>query len=329
MNSFHDGKVRALEVLRLHKELLRAQSAEWQNADEGLLETLQVFTISKEQYEEEQNAAQIHRFELVSKEILLARNLRKYERELESCEDADWSGVIRHLLSRAFLDERIRRVHPEDREKNRWSDPTHKARTEVVRKFYNSYSLEDYLEVWCPITQRYYSATMEMKTPYIVPPHLGYESMQHVFGEPGQGMALLWSSGNGLPMISYLEGLFNEGKLTLIGHQQSGGNPIEYSVVILDDSMLDYTSGYGDKISDINLKRLVFKNERRPTPKCMYWHYATSLLRHYKMQTDGIEGKISTLVDGRAWGNTPGSWYNASTVKYMTEFWGGLAARIF
>jgi hypothetical protein len=97
-------------------------------------------------------------------------------------------------------------------------------------------------------------AGFEMKIPHIIPPNLGYENMQHIFRQPGQGMALLSPSGNGIPMFFCLEGAFNEGRRTLIGHQRSGCNPIEYSVLVLDGSMLNEPAGYGKRTSDINHK---------------------------------------------------------------------------
>lgn len=67
MCPIYDRKVRASELLQLYKKILRAQSAEWQNADEGLLEAFQRGTITKKQYQKEQHFIQIHRFELTSK----------------------------------------------------------------------------------------------------------------------------------------------------------------------------------------------------------------------------------------------------------------------
>jgi hypothetical protein len=98
--------------------------------------------------------------------------------------------------------------------------------------------------------------------------------------------------------------------------------------VVIDDSILNCLAGFGKKIRDYNNKRLVFKNDNRLDAKFVYWHYATSLLRHYKQQTPGIEQKIEALVDGRAWGNT-GPWYDLSTLKHMAEYWGDVAIRVF
>jgi hypothetical protein len=131
-------------------------------------------------------------------------------------------------------------------------------------------------------------------------------------------------------MFATLEAPFNEGKWTLIGHPRSAGKPIEYSVVVLDDSMLCEPVGCGGKrMSDINGQRLIFNNSRRLDRKLVYWHYAISLMRHSNLQTDGIREKISNLVDGKAWGDVPGAWYEASMLKYMVEFWVDLARRSF
>jgi hypothetical protein len=76
-------------------------------------------------------------------------------------------------VTKAFHYERIRQIDPEERDKNKPYDPTHITRTELVWKFCHSHSPEDDSQVWCLITQRCYSANMEMKTPHIIPPHLG------------------------------------------------------------------------------------------------------------------------------------------------------------
>jgi hypothetical protein len=94
MDSIHDRMVRLVEFLRLYKQLLHAQSADWQNVDEGLLEAFQLCTITKKQYQKERQLAQKCRFELISKEILLICNLRKFQNELGSHGEPNWSGAI-------------------------------------------------------------------------------------------------------------------------------------------------------------------------------------------------------------------------------------------
>jgi hypothetical protein len=317
--------VKSLEFLHTQQELLRAQSKEWKNVDEGLVEAFSKLSIiSKEVYDAEQKITQKHRFELASKEILLARNIRNFQSELEDHKEPDWPEVIMHLMSKVLLDDRMKKVHPEDRR----DDITHRAWKKLVRDFYNCYCPDNRRKVWCAITQRYNSSSTQMKTAHIVPHHFGYANMGYAFGEPGNGMSLMWSCGNGLPMLGSLEILFDQGKWTLLGHHQSGGKPIEYTLEVLDDSILELDVDNSQKLSNFNHKRLVFKNNRRPEPKFVYWHYATSLMRHYKMQTPGIEEKIRTLVDRMAWGNT-GPWYDRSTLKYMAEYWGDIATSVF
>jgi hypothetical protein len=279
--------------------------------------------ITKDEYKEQQLITQKHRFELVSKEIIIARNIGKLQSELENHKEPDWPSVIMDLVSKTFLKDRQNKVHPEDRR----SKTVHGEWKNLIRIFYNAYNPKDNTEIWCPITQRYSGADLEMKTAHIVPHSFGYKNIGHTFGEPEKGMELMWSSGNGLPMFASLEVIFDEGKWTMVGHPQEG-QPIEYTFVVIDDSILNSSAGFGKKIRDYNNKRLVFKNDNRPNAKFVYWHYATSLLRHYKQQTPGIEQKIKALIDGRAWGNM-GPWYDSSTLKHMAEYWGDVAIRVF
>jgi len=318
------GSTKSIDYLRAEQQLLRAQSQEWKNVDDGLVEAFSnLSSITKDEFKEQQLIIQKHRFELVSKEIFIARNIGKLQSELENHKEPDWPSVIMDLLSKTFLKDRQNKVHPEDRR----SKTAHGEWKELVRSFYNAYNLKGGTKIWCPIMQCYSEGDLLMKTAHIVPHSFGYRNIGHTFGEPEKGMELMWSSSNGLPMFGTLEVIFDEGKWTMVGHPQEG-RPIEYTFVVIDDSILDSSVGTGKKIRDYNNKRLAFKNDNRPDAKFVYWHYATSLLRHYKQQTPGIEQKIRTLVDGRAWGNT-GPWYDSSTLKHMAEYWGGVATRVF
>jgi hypothetical protein len=318
------GSTKSIDYLRAEQRLLRAQSQEWKNVDEGLVEAFSKLSLmTKDEYMEQQVIIQKHRFELVSKEIIIARNIGKFQSQLENHKEPDWPSVIMNLVSKTFLKDRHNKVDPEDRR----SETEHGEWKELICSFYNAYNPKDSTKIWCPITQRY-SKDIVMKTAHIVPHSFGYKNIGHTFGEPWNGMGLMWSYSNGLPMLGSLEAIFDEGRWTMIGHPQEG-RPIEYTFVVIDDSILDSWVGFGKKkFRDYNNKRLVFKNDRRPDAKFVYWHYATSLLRHYKQQSRGIEQKIRTLVDGRAWGNVE-PWYDSSTLKYMAEYWGDVSMRVF
>jgi hypothetical protein len=147
-----------------------------------------------------------------------------------------------------------------------------------------------------------------------------------MFGEPDNGHGLMWSVGNGIPMFSLLEKTFDEGAWTLVG-QKPQGQPVEYRVVVIDEYLFE-SSGAGIDYAELNWRKLQFKSDNRPDPKFVYWHFATSLMRYYKLQTPGIEKKLLDLVNGRAWGNT-GDWYDRSTLRYMAEYWGAVAKRVF
>jgi hypothetical protein len=266
--------IKSSKFLSLYQKHLCAQSEEWQNVDQKLLESFQLSTISKEQYEEEQKLAQKHCFELGLKEILLTHNLRKFQTELVGHKEPSWPETIAYLISKAIFYKRIRRIDPEERENSRLNDPTHKAWTKLTRKFYNSYSPEDDSEVWCPITQRYCGASFEMKIPHIIPPNLGYETCNIYSDSRDRACRFCGRREMEFPCSFALKERFNEDRQTLIGHQQSGCNPTEYSVVVLDGSMLGEPTGYGKRTFDINHQRLTFENDRRPNPKFVYWHYA-------------------------------------------------------
>jgi hypothetical protein len=133
--AFSTSSTKSIDNLRAEQQLLRAQSQEWKNVDDGLVEAFSKLSlITKDEYNEQQLITQKHRFELVSKEIIIARNIGNIQSELENHKELDWPSVIMDLLSKTFLKDRQNKVYPEDRR----SKTVHGEWKDLIRSFYQT-----------------------------------------------------------------------------------------------------------------------------------------------------------------------------------------------
>ena len=307
------GSTRSQDFLGMQKALLESQSEEWKIVEDDLIEQMKDMKMEKKDFTEQQAIVQKHRTELVVEEIALERNHKRLEQHLNAHDELDWPRIYMDMMSKLFND-----THPE----NARHDLVHDAWKKAIRRYYNSYNPLDTEQTWCPILATYYQTAVEMKAAHIVPHFMGISTVGYIFGEPGNGYNLLWHTDNGIMMRSWLEKSFDRGDWILIGHPQPEGAPIEYEFVLLNEKLGKSAVEFSLRYNDLDGRKLVWKNERRPDAKYVYWHFATSLLRNYKKQTPGILEKIEKLVRGIAWGNSGGQWYDKSTLKQMAEYWG-------
>ena len=316
------GSSKSLEFLHGRQELLTALNKEWLNVEEGLIEALQALTIDEKTFKEELSRVKKHRFRIISEQIQLSRNVTQMEGRLEGRNEPDWPAAYMELLVKTFKDDLQHKCHPIDQRDSKEHVPWKHA----VRLYYNSLNHENKELVWCAILQKYYHS-ITMKTAHIVPHSIGYENVGHIFGDKTRGYNDMWAVGNGLPMLSNLETTFDMGMWTLVGERRQG-QPTEYRFTIVDQSLFEIKGVAGIDYRTLAGRKLEFRSANRPDPKFVYFHFATSLMRHHKMQTPGIEERMITLLDGVAWGKT-GDWYDTSTLKYMGMYWGACVKRAF
>lgn len=90
-------------------------------------------------------------------------------------------------------------------------------------------------EVWCPVTRKFFEGN-RMTAGHIVPYRLGYNVMGDLFGEPGNGVALMWSLGNGLVMHKNIEKAFDRYEFALLPVEKEN-EPRGWKFVLVNEAL--------------------------------------------------------------------------------------------
>jgi hypothetical protein len=159
------GSRKSLEFLQNKQEILRAQSREWLNVGEGLLEAFKCLSINEQTFKEEQENVKKHSFRIISEEIAVSRNMATFQHKLEARDEPDWPVAYMELMARIFRDDLQSKCHPDDRRSNKENSPWKQA----VKAFHKSINPKNPKQVWCPVMRQFYYSEHFIKTAHIVP----------------------------------------------------------------------------------------------------------------------------------------------------------------
>lgn len=132
--------------------------------------------------------------------------------------------------------------------------------------------------VWCPALHIYLPYE-EVRAAHIVPRFLGPNTMSAIFGA-GHG---IWTMDNGLLLTSIIETLFDEGHITIVPvSDDEGETELKIRVLEWNQAFLAkkiQIPGIDLRYKDLHDRPLVFKGDKRPKKRYLYFMYVMALKR--------------------------------------------------
>lgn len=184
--------------------------------------------------------------------------------------------------------------------------------------------------IWCPISRRELDPLL-VKAAHIIPYSIGEANAAYLFGTRlDEGHSVIWSAKNGLLLHSYLEKLFDDGRMVIIPDLSEEN---EFMSVILSQDLLRDERPYpalNAPHSTIHKRRLQFQTAARPGKRYLYVHTLLSLFRRKRFDVPGWEYDAPQVLSGQIWA-TPGKWARKSMLQALAlEFgdtWNGIEVR--
>ncbi|KAL8731089.1 MAG: hypothetical protein Q9166_003617 [cf. Caloplaca sp. 2 TL-2023] len=132
-----------------------------------------------------------------------------------------------------------------------------------------------------------------IKAAHIVPYAFQSKELDYLFGTEDSALA---SERNGIFLVRGLEAAFDNGAITVVPDGSLDSNPIEWKVVVLDDSILNqvfFESSKGKfRYHMIDGKRLTWQNNNRPARRYLYFRHAMACMHASIRQWPNFKDKL-------------------------------------
>lgn len=151
----------------------------------------------------------------------------------------------------------------------------------------------DSTELWCPILKRF-SVSGERRAAHIVPYFL-HPILKLIFGgEDGPG---IWSVRNGLIMNHQVEEYFDKHQCVIVPAGPMVNDRIDrWKFRVLDQTKSPrkpISEGSGCELKDLDGTELEFQSDLRPSARYLFFHYAFSILKARKNNTEAWSSSIA------------------------------------
>ncbi|KAL8853639.1 MAG: hypothetical protein Q9221_001450 [Calogaya cf. arnoldii] len=178
----------------------------------------------------------------------------------------------------------------------RWDRGTFK---EKLEKYLEPVDSEQPDRLHCNVTGAFFLRSY-VKCAHIVPYAFQSVELDYLFGTDDSALT---NVRNGLWMSRGLEGAWGNGKITIIPSSSLDQTPIEWKVVVLDESILGKTfaedSAHGLwKYHEIDGQTLKFRNSNRPARRYLYFRHA---MAHINASVKGWKNWKEKLPSGLIW----------------------------
>ncbi|RAK95443.1 HNH endonuclease signature motif containing protein [Aspergillus ibericus CBS 121593] len=204
-------------------------------------------------------------------------------------------------------------------------------RTDMI-EVYGSRNPERDEYLWCPIMGKYFHKRL-MTAAHLFAYMHGQDTMGAIFGVTKTPE--LFSPRNGLMMASFIEDVFDCGKIVIVPDLPDrpklaellawlGQETREYKVRILDQNwkLLGKTIELGSQMTyrELDGRRLQFKTAFRPAARYIYFHYCLQVLRRaWQENTDGTPGATIRDEMGKPFWGTPGRYLPKNMLLALVE----------
>ena len=241
--------------------------------------------------------------------------LRKYEEKtgLKPKLGPDSRGAFVHTLLALYKDPYKGRKRSSQIQSN--------MKKQSIAKYEARKGAEVEGQIWCCITQRYYSQE-DVRAAHIVPYSLGPELVDYIFGS-GTGTRMD-TADNCLLMHEYVERAFDKGQFVLIPLDASEDPILRWKIKVTDTSALN-TKVLGRRLGNFDDKEVVFLNENRPASRFLFYHFVVTLLRNKKHRKPGWEIFAAELSTGKSFA-TMGPYMRESMLLALAKMAGDLNA---
>ena len=309
------------EFLNNKRQCLDLEEQKFGILYEGLREAYEDGGLDKEDYHRLVKECFEQRAKIMQESVTVARNEARLTHSLsqeELLNEPDMTAAYANLLPMIYK--------PHERPAG-WEvrdEHKHQAWKEDLRHHYNVYHPDDNELLWCPIMQQYRISDVRTAA-HIVPHSLGFRNVGILFGEPDNGIDLIWSARNGLTMASILEKQFDKGDFVLIPDSSDPTKPQEYRLLLMNEKLRRHKVQDGDTTYGQLERRLVWKNEQRPGARFLYCHFVSTLLRYQKYEKSGWAEKYLNKPMGTIWAS-PGPYLKRSVLKKLGEYLGDRGA---
>ncbi|KAI1273540.1 hypothetical protein F5Y07DRAFT_411255 [Xylaria sp. FL0933] len=188
----------------------------------------------------------------------------------------------------------------DDSKQSRWRQAVLKAYGENNNK------------AWCPISKLWFPSSC-ITAAHIVRHNVTELAAEHLFGPAKDSSGHIWSTKNGIPLMSAYEKILDDAVIAII--PTADGKDLK--VVVLDHTLLEHKAVKGESaLRQLNGQVLEFQTEHRPSMRYLYFSFAVNILRRQRYAVDGWwKDRIHcTEVPFFA---TPGKWVKETTLRKL------------
>ncbi|KAI1350041.1 hypothetical protein F5Y01DRAFT_326733 [Xylaria sp. FL0043] len=192
------------------------------------------------------------------------------------------------------------KVKRDDSKQSRWRQAVLKAYGENNNK------------AWCPISKLWFPSSC-ITAAHIVRHNVTELAAEHLFGPAKDSSGHIWSTKNGIPLLSAYEKMLDDAVIAII--PTADGKDLK--VVVLEHASLEDEAVKGESaLRQLNGQVLEFRTEHRPSMRYLYFSFAVNILRRQRYAVDGWwKHRIHyTEVPFFA---TPGKWIKETTLRKL------------
>ena len=176
-------------------------------------------------------------------------------------------------------------------------------------------------KLWCCITRNYYDRS-NVKAAHIVPFALRLDIAEYMFGK-GSGTRLD-TSDNCLLMHFTVEQAFDNGCFVLLPVNPTEVPILRWKIQMTNSAAVNRDMGKVT-LRDIDGQEVIFKNDRRPASRFLYYHFVVTLLRNKRDRQPSWEKYFTELPTGRPF-TTMGRYLRSSMLLALARSAGDLDA---
>ncbi|RFU79208.1 hypothetical protein TARUN_3029 [Trichoderma arundinaceum] len=163
-------------------------------------------------------------------------------------------------------------------------------------------------EKWCHVSGMWHDDSLHKAAP-IVPFFIDFEVIgEMLFGDRSESLSKV---GNSLSLSSIIKGWFDKYLIVIVPVDATETPIRRWRTDIISKDILNSPYGTGLYGRDLDRKELVFRNEKRPVSRFLYFHFIISLIRIRHIKRPGWEVAWAQYYDQRLF-PSPGNYMRQS-----------------
>jgi HNH endonuclease len=159
----------------------------------------------------------------------------------------------------------------------------------------------------------------ELTAAHIVPFAIGETNCNYLFlDDDVSPTGHLMHPGNGLLLHHLLEKAMDKARIAIVPADETNPSARDLKVVVFDRDIFNIKSGLSFPWSELDGRRLEFKNDNRPRLRYLYFTFLMSMFRRRRFECTGWKSDLTRYLGGKMWAS-PGNWIRGSSIRAIAR----------